>query len=152
LPSLVPTLWRLRGGAAVELGAGYFLVWTLVGALLFPLGVALAPAMPSSLPGTVLLLAGLFQCSAWKARMLACCRASVPCDGLFLRGVRLGLHCNASCAGATSVLLALGVMDLCTMAAVTAAITAERLAPAGMRVAQVTGVAAIVAGLLLLAS
>ena len=39
----------------------------------------------------------------------------------------------------TAILLAIGVMDLRAMALVTAAITAERLAPAGERVPQATG-------------
>jgi predicted metal-binding membrane protein len=46
---------------------------------------------------------------------------------------------------------ALGVMDLRVMAVVTAAITAERLAPAGARVARAIGVVGIVAGTLLIA-
>jgi predicted metal-binding membrane protein len=48
-------------------------------------------------------------------------------------------------------LLSLGVMDLRVMAVVTAAITAERLAPAGARVARAIGVVGIVAGTLLIA-
>ena len=38
-----------------------------------------------------------------------------------------------------AILLAVGVMDLRAMAVVTAAITVERLAPAGERVARVIG-------------
>jgi predicted metal-binding membrane protein len=50
----------------------------------------------------------------------------------------------------TSILLVIGVMDLRAMAIVTAAITAERLGPAGPRVAQAIGAIVIMAGLLLL--
>jgi predicted metal-binding membrane protein len=64
--------------------------------------------------------------------------------------MRFGFHCGLSCANLTAVLLVVGVMDLRAMAFVTAAITAERLAPAGERVARAVGVAAIVAGLLLI--
>jgi len=49
------------------------------------------------------------------------------------------------------ILLVLGVMDLRAMAVVGAAITIERLAPAGERVARVIGVVFVGAGLLLLA-
>ena len=63
---------------------------------------------------------------------------------------RFGLHCSLSCANLTAILLVIGVMDLRAMAIVTAAITAERLAPAGERVAQATGGAVIVAGVLLI--
>jgi predicted metal-binding membrane protein len=48
-------------------------------------------------------------------------------------------------------LLVMGVMDLRAMAGVTAAITVERIAPAGERVARVTGVIIICAGLFLVA-
>jgi len=49
-----------------------------------------------------------------------------------------------------AILLALGVMDLGAMAVVTAAITAERLAPAGGRVARAIGALAAGAGLFLI--
>ena len=65
-------------------------------------------------------------------------------------GLRLGLHCGTCCAGLTAILLVIGIMDLRGMAVVTAAITAERLAPAGERVARVTGAFAVAAGLLLI--
>jgi predicted metal-binding membrane protein len=50
-----------------------------------------------------------------------------------------------------AILLVIGVMDLRAMAVVTAAITVERLAPAGERVARVTGAGAVGAGLFLIA-
>jgi predicted metal-binding membrane protein len=65
-------------------------------------------------------------------------------------GMRLGLHCSGCSAGMTAILLAMGVMDLRVMAVVTTAITAERLAPAGERVARAIGVIAVGAGVVLL--
>jgi predicted metal-binding membrane protein len=62
------------------------------------------------------------------------------------------MRCAGSCASLTAILLVIGVMDLRAMAAMSAAITLERLAPAGDRVARCIGVVAIVAGLLQLAS
>ena len=50
-----------------------------------------------------------------------------------------------------AILLALGIMDLRAMAIVAAAITVERLAPAGERVARATGAVALGAGLFLIA-
>jgi predicted metal-binding membrane protein len=55
------------------------------------------------------------------------------------------------CAGLTAILLVVGVMDLRTMAAVTAAITVERLAPAGERVTRAIGAVIVGAGLFLIA-
>jgi predicted metal-binding membrane protein len=177
LPTLAPALGCYRAAVAgsgatrldrlTALVAGaYFMVWTALGMAVFPLGVALAeaamrlPALARALPATgglVVLAAGAFQFSAWKARQLACCRQA-PCRRLaadaataLRHGVRLGLDCVRCCAGPTAVLLVLGVMDLRVMAAVTAAISAERLAPAGARMARLSGVVAVGAGLLLLA-
>jgi predicted metal-binding membrane protein len=50
-----------------------------------------------------------------------------------------------------AILLVLGVMDLRPMAVVAAAITAERLAPAGEAVARALGAVFIGAGLFLIA-
>ena len=62
-------------------------------------------------------------------------------------GLRLGLRCSYCCAGLTAILLVIGVMDLRAMAVITAAITVERLAPAGERVARVIGAVVVLAGL-----
>jgi len=178
LPCLVPTLWRYRQviGAAGAIrrgrltalaGAGYFFVWTIFGMVVFPVGVALAtiemqqPALARAVPiaaGVIVLMAGALQFTAWKARHLACCRegsghgcAPPPdADTAWRYGLRLGLHCSLCCLGPMAILLALGVMDLRAMAVVTAAITIERLAPSGERVARATGAVAIAAGLFLI--
>jgi len=169
LPSLVPTLRRrVKGPRAVLAGAGYFLVWSGLGAAVFPVGIALAeaemrrPGLARGVPiavGLVVVAAGALQLTGWKARQLDCCRAGGCCGALAPRawaawryGVRLGLRCVACCAGPTAVLLVLGVMDLRAMAVVTAAITIERLAPAGLRAARVMGVVAIAIGVVMLAS
>jgi predicted metal-binding membrane protein len=179
LPSLVPTLRRYRqavgrtgetrlGRLTALVGAGYFLVWTVFGMAAFPLGVALAaiemrePTIARAVPiavGVVVLIAGSLQFTAWKARHLACCREApglgrtVPADAgtAWRHGVRLGLHCGHCCANLMAILLGLGVMDLRAMTVVAAAITVERLAPAGGRVARATGAVAVGGGLFLIA-
>jgi predicted metal-binding membrane protein len=178
LPSLVPTLWRYRqavqraGVARIDwltglAGAGYFCVWTAIGMAVFPLGVALAasemhlPALSRGVPiatGVIVVLAGALQFSTWKAQRLACCRRSPGCDGRWAgagatawrHGLRLGLECTLCCGGLTGILLVAGVMDLRVMAAVTAAITAERLARDARRVARGIGAGAVSAGLFLI--
>jgi predicted metal-binding membrane protein len=179
LPSLVPMLSRYRqavgrtgetrlGLLTALVGLGYFFVWSMFGLAVFPLGVALAavemqqPDLARAVPiavGVVVLIAGALQFTAWKAHHLACCREA-PGRGCALaadaptawrHGLRLGLHCSYCCAGLTAVLLVVGVMDLRAMAIVTAAITVERLAPAGERVARATGAVVVAAGLLLIA-
>ena len=179
LPSLVPMLhrYRLAVGAAstARLGrltaivaAGYFMVWTALGIVAFAVGVelasltmqhlALARAVPAA-TGAVVLLAGAFQFTRWKARSLDCCRLTPACQcspanasgSAFRHGLRLGLQCCLCCAGLAAILLVLGAMNLRVMAAVTVAITIERLAPAGEGVARVIGAVLIVAGVILLA-
>lgn len=179
LPSLVPMLSRYRqavgrtgekrlGRLTALAGVGYFFVWTMFGIAAFPLGVALAaiamrqPALARAVPiavGVVVLIAGALQLTAWKARHLSCCReatgrgSTLPADAgeAWRHGVRLGLHCSQCCAGLIVILLVIGVMDLRAMAVVAAAITAERLAPAGERVARAIGVVIFGAGLFLIA-
>jgi predicted metal-binding membrane protein len=179
LPSLVPMLRRYRqavdgtrevhlGRLTALVGAGYFFVWTVVGMAAFPLGITLAtvemrePAVSRAVPlavGVVILIAGVLQLTAWKARHLACCREApgrgrtLPADAgtAWRHGLRLGLHCSQCCAGLIVILLGLGVMDVRAMAVVAAAITVERLAPAGERVARAIGAVIVGGGLLLIA-
>jgi predicted metal-binding membrane protein len=66
-------------------------------------------------------------------------------------GLRLGLRCSQCCAGLIAILLVIWVMNLRAMAVVTAAITGERLAPTGERVARATGAVAVGVGLFLIA-
>ena len=179
LPSLIPQLLRYRqtvgrragkrlGLLTALVGFGYFVVWTMSGMVVFPLGVALArvemqqPALARAVPiavGVILLIAGALQFTAWKARHLAHCRETprrlraLPPNArtAWRHGLRLGLHCSCCCVGLMVILLVVGVMDLRAMAVVAAAMTIERFAPAGVRVAQVIGVMIVGAGLFVIA-
>jgi predicted metal-binding membrane protein len=175
LPSLVPMLRAYRdvAGAADGPGirsllaaAGYFCVWTAVGAAVYPFGVALAgiamrvPAVSRALPaagGAAVLLAGLVQLSRWKTRCLASCaarpagRLEADARGAWGHGIRLGLHCGRCCANLMAVMLVLGVMDAGVMGVVALAVTAERVAPARGRVARAIGAVLVAAGAWLLA-
>jgi predicted metal-binding membrane protein len=174
LPSLVPMLWRYRqlvstgetrlGRLTALVGVGYFVVWLVIGVAVFPLGVALAaiemqqPTLARAVPiatAVVVLTAGALQFTGWKSHHLACCRKA-PEYGITLPtttatawrlGVRLGFHCSYCSAGLIAILLVIGVMDLRVMAAVTAGITIERLAPDGERVARAIGSIIIALGL-----
>lgn len=161
LPVLAPHLGRLRSAAAMsKFALAYFGVWVTCGAALFPLGVAFnALAMRSealsritpSLAGAVVVMAGAWQFTPWKARLLACCRHEAgdrgPLRGgmpVWRAGTRLGLRCVHCCAPLTAVLLVCGIMDVRVMALVTIAIGAERLVSA--RIAPVIGACMVVAG------
>ena len=163
LPAFAAAAARL-GRLTVVVAAGYFFVWAAIGLAVFPLGVALAalamahPAFARAVPvasSLVVVLASAFQFTAWKARHLACCREPfgrrrpLPADlgSAWRDGLRLGVHCVCTCAGLTTILLVIGVMDLGAMAVVTSAIMAERLAPASERVTRGIGIVGVGAGL-----
>jgi predicted metal-binding membrane protein len=192
LPSLTPMLLRYReavvgtgdanpslGRLTAIVGVGYFFIWTLLGIVIYPVGIAIAEiemrhlAVSEVVPfaaGMAILIAGLFQFTPWKARYLARCREipglgrtgtsartrtrtrTLPGDAAtaWRHGLRLGLHCSYACAGPMMILLVLGVMDLRAMAVVTAAITLERFAPASHAVARGIGVVTVAAGLFLM--
>ena len=177
LPCALPMLWRYRQALPTAdsrqlaqltalAGVGYFLVWSGFGVIVFPVGAGLTalamrlPALARAVPlavGVVVVAAGALQFTAWKARHLACCqRASArghclaaDAAAAWRYGLRLGLHCGCCCAGLTAILLVIGLMDLRAMAVVTTAITLERLAPQGERIARAIGLAALGAGLFL---
>jgi predicted metal-binding membrane protein len=168
LPSLMSMLLRYRGALGKRATAarlvlltmlvsgGYALVWTALGVVVFGLGASFAalelrwPTLARSVPlaaSVIALLTGALQFSSWKARLLACCRRT-PGLGADLAsawryGLRIGIECAGCCTGLTAILLVVGMMDSRWMAAMTAAITAERLAPDGARVARAIGVAAV---------
>lgn len=178
MPSLVPALWNYRevvrragetrlARVTTLVGFGYFFVWTVIGMAVFAVGVALAGIEMKSLAvaravpvvaGVVVLITGMLQFTTWKTHHIACwrmtpqndCTLPVNAGTAWRHGLRLGIRCSYGCAGLTMVLLTIGVMDMKAMAFVTAAITAERLAPAGERVARIVGVVVVGAGLLLI--
>jgi predicted metal-binding membrane protein len=168
LPSLAPMLLNYRRslrvlddthleGLTALAGAAYFLVWTLFGAVAYPLGAALAAAemhwsgFAQRVPlatGSVLLLAGCVQLTRWKARQLehcrnpaACRRSPPPSDArsTWQHGWHLGVRCSLCCSPFMLILLGAGVMNLGLMAILTAAITIERLVPQPKLVSLIAG-------------
>ena len=176
LPSLIPMMSRyrrsVRGADGIHLhgltalvGVGYFVIWAVLGAAAYAAGAGvLAVEMRwgtvaqwlSVAAGVVLLVAGGVQFTPWKARQLALCREGSGCGcppapnalGAWRHGLRLGVRCSLCCGSLMLALLAIGMMDLVAMAAVTLAISAERLAPVPLRVARVAGVAIVMVGVL----
>jgi predicted metal-binding membrane protein len=179
LPSVLPMLGRycrsLGGlvrshtyGLTALVGVGYFVVWALIGAVAYiASAVVMAIEMRSGsvarwLPlaaGGALLVAGAVQFTPWKARQLALCREDEGCGrplapnalGAWRHGIRLGQRCSLCCGSLMLALLAIGAMDVFAMAAVTLAISAERFAPAPLRVARAAGVAIVLVGVVTIA-
>jgi predicted metal-binding membrane protein len=175
LPAVAPMLWHWRQTIhhttpdvwMLLAASGYFAIWIGLGLAIFVLGAAMSElmlremALARKVPivaGMAVLGGGVFQLSRWKARHLASCRdmpagcAEIkPGIGPALRyGLRYGWNCIKSCAGLMVILLAIGVMNIWAMMLITLAIAMERLMPEGRRIAGLTGVAAIAAGLCLL--
>jgi predicted metal-binding membrane protein len=179
IPCLVPMLLRYRkavqetsaqrlGWLTALVGLGYFLVWTIVGLAVFPLGVwlnavlmqyrELSLIVPLAV-GIVVLAVSLLQLTDWKLHQLACCRElpfrgqTVPDDAstAWKHGLHLGIQCSRCSAGLMSILLVIGMMNLFGMAIVTLAITFERLAPASKWVTVTIGAIGIGAGFFLIA-
>src|SRR5216117_2031433 len=128
LPSLVPMLWRYRQAVGGTGETRLVRLTALVGVGYFFVWTVFGMA---AFPLGVALAADAD--TAWR------------------HGLRLGLHCSQCCVGLIAILLVIGVMDLRAMAVVAAAITVERLAPSGERVARATGAVAVGAGLFLIA-
>lgn len=178
LPSIAPTLWRYHrhlramrvpraGQRTTFFAVGYASVWTTIGLALLALSAelsAMGMASPTDSPfapwaGAVVLCVGALQRSRWKAkRLLRCLQACVTARAVprnvmtaWRDGCRLGVDCGLSCAAPMAVLFVAGLMDARMMVVITAAITAERVAPAGMRIARLTGALALAAGLVMCA-
>lgn len=175
---MLPSAWPMlllyrrtlvfRGDNAVlgQLGlaaAGYFLVWLGFGALAYAVGLGLSRAAMASaalsrtvplLTAAALIVAGLWQVSAWKSACLVHCRNPVTelsrHLGRRLAALRLGLHHGAWCAGCCwglmLVQLALGVMNLWLMAVLASWIALEKLAPFGPRLQRPGGALLLATG------
>ena len=173
LPAIAPMVLahlgvtrRLGRGIAPTLVfiAGYLLVWSAIGAVpllvykaFTPLGED--PALLRWLPvlaGTILIVAGTYQFSAWKRICLDHCQspfaflASHDFDGGALSALRAGLVHGALCLGCCwammTVLLLVGLMNLLWMAGIFALIVVEKHWKHGLVVAKAAGSALIVLG------
>jgi predicted metal-binding membrane protein len=112
------------------------------------------------LAGALLVAAGAYQLTPLKRRCLTRCRTPFSFMlgywrdgrwGAVRMGLRHGLFCLGCCWVLFLVLLPLGVMNVAAMVAVAALVLAEKVLPAGERVAVAAAVALVGYGLLALA-
>ncbi len=177
LPSAAPTIllvtsFHRRSGpraralrATAAFALGYVLVWcgfSLVAtaaqaalqrfALLSPMGVSASPW----LGGALLVAAGVHQATPWKRACLTQCRT--PFDfirrqwrpgvgGAFRMGFLNGAFCLGCCATLMALLFVGGVMNLVWIAALTAFVAIEKLAPDGARLARLAAPVLVAAGI-----
>jgi len=147
---------------------GYLTAWGLFGiaatladwgleqtALMSPMTQRLTPALGAAL----IVVAGVYQLTPFKYVCLTHCRSPLAFvlhqwrdgqAGALRMGFDHGLYCLGCCWFLMALLFAAGTMSLLWMAAITAFVLAEKLFPAGQRIARVSGLAMIAFGLYLL--
>ena len=153
------------GGATLDsfaFAGGYFTIWlaysvaaALLQAALTGLGLFGPEGPPALLAGAILLGAGVFQFAPLKQACLTHCRNPMSYllsawrdgpPGAFGLGVRHGAYCVGCCWLLMLTALAVGVMNLAWMAALTVAVAAEQLAPGGVWLGRLAGAALIAWG------
>jgi predicted metal-binding membrane protein len=145
------------------LALGYLAVWALfsLGATALQWGLArllvVTPMMEvsSRRAGAVfLVVAGTYQWTPWKRACLITCQSPLAflmrrwrsgAWGAFRMGVEHGAYCVGCCWALMLLLFAGGVMNLPVIAALTAFVAFEKLAPVGVQSARVSGALLIAA-------
>jgi predicted metal-binding membrane protein len=150
------------------LAAGYLAVWVLfsVGAtalqrllakLLFV--SAMMEVTNPTVGAALLLVAGVYQLTPIKLACLRTCRSPLGflmsrwragVAGAFRMGLEHGAFCVGCCWALMLLLFAGGVMNLVVIAALTAFVAFEKLAPLGAQGARISGVLLIAAAFLIL--
>ena len=127
--------------STVAFGLGYLLIWTAVG--LIPLGVLIGFRQVSDhsvwidrAAGFVLLIAGGYQFTRWKATCLRACRTPFTflmthdfgrgAFGALRVGVSHGLYCLGCCWALMAVLFVVGLMNLAWMAGIAVVFILEK--------------------------
>jgi predicted metal-binding membrane protein len=146
------------------LAAGYLVIWTVfsLGATALQRALAtlllVSPMMEvssSRLGATLLLIAGMYQVTPIKQACLRTCQSPFGFlmsrwrsgwSGAFRLGLEHGAYCVGCCWALMLLLFAGGVMNLSVIAALTAFVAFEKLAPLGLRGARTTGVLLMAAG------
>jgi predicted metal-binding membrane protein len=141
-----------RRRLVVTLLAGYVVVWLAAGVAMHAgdLGVhwlvhrsAWLREHTWTIAAGTLVVAGLYQFSAAKARFLRCCRAHrrlIAGDASAFRiGMTHGAHCVGCCWGLMLVMFSVGVASVTWMFALTAVMVAEKVTPVGHRASAPAG-------------
>jgi predicted metal-binding membrane protein len=139
-------------------GLGYLAVWAAfsVAATLLQWGLLewrlVSPMMESSSPwlaGGLLILAGAYQFTRWKATCLALCRSPLAFlvrewraggRGALVMGARHGVFCLGCCWALMVLLFVLGVMNLLWIVTLTLLALAEKVLPQARWLVRASGV------------
>lgn len=149
-------------------GIGYLAIWAGFSAVMTLMqwalheALLLSPAMAVSsrvAAGAILCLAGLYQLTPLKRACLTHCRSPLGFlmtnwrdgkRGALTMGMRHGAFCLGCCWALMGVLFVTGVMNLVWVAALTLLVLLEKVGPAGLHVARLSGFVLIAAGALLI--
>ena len=170
LPSSAPMflLFRLQAsdGPGGELrtlafGAGYLLVWAVVGVIVLVaqrlLDAVVSPELRPFGVAAVLLAAGAYQFTPLKATCLRACQT--PADflvrhwragtlGALRLGIDHGLYCLGCCWALMAVLVAAGGMGLAWVALIALIVVVEKLVPRATHFSRAVGVAFLLGAVL----
>jgi predicted metal-binding membrane protein len=143
---------------------GYLIAWTGYGLVAYAVYRAARDAAPQFLgwnhggryvAGVALVFAGLYELTPLKEVCLRHCRGPVHfvlggwrdgAAGALRMGIEHGLYCVGCCWGLMVALFALGVMSLTWMAVIAAVVFAQKVLPAGDRVAPLFAAAFVALG------
>ena len=157
LPSAAPIILLAGGRQAYFLALGYVSVWAAFSAgatalqWLLMRALILTPMMEmsSARAGAVLLAgAGVYQWTPLKRACLTKCQSPMAflmrrwrsgSSGAFRMGAEHGAYCVGCCWALMLLLFAGGVMNLWVIAGLTAFVAFEKLAPAGVWSARISG-------------
>jgi predicted metal-binding membrane protein len=145
LPGAAPAVLRRAHTSsrvrAVPLFVGsYLAVWILVGVAVY----ALYRPHGSLAAGAVVIAAGAYEITPCKQRFRARCRESVG------SGFEYGLYCVGSSIGLMLVLVALSVMSVTWMLAITVPVLAQKLLPANTAIDVPLALAIVALGVLII--
>jgi predicted metal-binding membrane protein len=157
LPSAAPMIALAGGGRAYFIALGYVIVWAAfsVGATalqwLLTQRMLVTPMMVLAnqrAAALLLALAGLYQLTPLKRACLTACQSPLTfltrrwrsgSFGALRMGLEHGIYCVGCCWALMLLLFAGGVMNLATIAALTAFVAFEKLSPIGLWGARISG-------------
>jgi len=165
LPGIVPAAVASRdderpySATGAALASGYLVVWVATGVVAFGALVALNEvghpnALLDRAGGALVALAGAYQFSGWKRRLLERYseRSQIAGDrGAFGVGLSHGLRCLGASWALMAVLLVVGVMNVAWMAVIGAICFGEKVSTHRAALATAVGLALVAVGLVVLA-
>jgi predicted metal-binding membrane protein len=160
LPSAVPAARHVvqvaRSAPTVLFAVGYLAAWTCYGLAaygIFRLATSVDPGWLAwneagpYVAGGLIVAAGIYELTPLKQRSLRRCRNAAESEGALRGGFLHGRDCIGSSGGLMVVLFVLGVMSLFWMAAVAAAIFAEKVLPGGVQLSRALAAALVALGI-----